>query len=103
MRNALLVIDIQNDFVEGGALPVTGGRQVAAMVSRHVRHFKQEYNFVVATRDYHEDPTGHFSDQPDFVNTWPPHCLPAPPAPAPCTPISNLFRHKFTSLVAYNA
>src|SRR5712692_10053373 len=80
MRNALLVIDIQNDFVEGGALPVTGGRQVAAMVSRHVRHFKQEYNFVVATRDYHEDPAGHFSDHPDFATTWPPHCVIGTPA-----------------------
>ncbi len=99
MRNALLVIDIQNDFVEGGALPVTGGRQVAAMVSRHVRHFKQEYNFVVATRDYHEDPAGHFSDHPDFATTWPPHCLIGTQGAALCTPIFNLVREKFISVV----
>ena len=99
MRNALLVIDIQNDFVEGGALPVTGGRQVAAMVSRHIRHFKQEYNFVVATRDYHEDPAGHFSDHPDFATTWPPHCVIGTPGAALCTPIFNLVREKFISVV----
>ena len=47
MRNALLVIDIQNDFVEGGSLPVTGGRDVAAKVSRHIRHFKRDRKSVV--------------------------------------------------------
>jgi nicotinamidase/pyrazinamidase len=99
MRNALVVVDIQNDFVEGGSLPVNGGRQVAAMVSRHIRHFKQEYTFVVATRDYHEDPEGHFSDHPDFVNTWPPHCVIGTPGSALCTPIFNLVREKFISTV----
>lgn len=99
MRNALLVIDIQNDFVEGGALPVTGGKQVAAMVSRHIRHFKQEYTFVVATRDSHEDPAGHFSDTPDFVTTWPPHCIIGTPGAALCAPIFNLVREKFISTV----
>ncbi len=92
MRNALVVVDIQNDFVEGGSLPITGGRNVAAMVSRHLRHFKTEYQFVVATRDYHEDPTDHFSDHPDFVNTWPPHCVIGTPGAALCQPISNLLR-----------
>jgi nicotinamidase/pyrazinamidase len=94
MRNALLIVDVQNDFVEGGSLPVTGGRQVASMVSRHVRHFKTEYQFVAATRDYHEDPEGHFSDHPDFVTTWPPHCIAGTPGAALCQPISNLVREK---------
>jgi nicotinamidase/pyrazinamidase len=94
MRNALLIVDVQNDFVEGGSLPVTGGRQVASMVSRHIRHFKTEYQFVAATRDYHEDPAGHFSDHPDFVNTWPPHCIAGTPGAALCQPISNLVREK---------
>ena len=61
MRNGLLVIDVQNDFVEGGSLPVAGGQQVAALISRHLRHFKGEYQFVAATRDFHEDPPDHFS------------------------------------------
>ena len=99
MKNALLIIDIQNDFVEGGALPVTGGRQVAAMISRHLRHFKQEYDFVVATRDYHEDPEGHFSDHPDFVNTWPPHCVIGTPGAAFVPPIQNLVREKLIQTV----
>ncbi len=99
MRNALLVVDVQNDFVEGGALPVTGGQQVASMVARHIRHFKQEYSFVVATRDYHEDPAGHFSDHPDFVNTWPPHCIIGTPGAALCPPISNLVREKLVATV----
>jgi len=99
VRNALLVVDIQNDFVEGGALPVKGGMQVAAMVSRHLRHFKQEYNFVVATRDYHEDPAGHFSDHPDFINTWPPHGVIGTQGAALCPPIFNLVREKLISTV----
>jgi len=68
MRNALLVVDLQNDFVEGGALPVPGGTQIVAHVARHVRHFRSEYTFVVATRDLHEDPPDHFSDKPDYIN-----------------------------------
>ncbi len=99
MRNALVVVDIQNDFVEGGSLPVTGGRNVAALVSRHLRHFKPEYQFVVATRDYHEDPADHFSDHPDFVNTWPPHCVIGTPGAALCQPISNLVREHFIQAV----
>jgi nicotinamidase/pyrazinamidase len=99
MRNALLVIDVQNDFVEGGSLPVTGGRDVAAMVSRHIRHFKSEYEFVVATRDYHEDPGEHFSDHPDFKNSWPPHCVAGTPGAALCAPIQNLVREKLIQAV----
>jgi nicotinamidase/pyrazinamidase len=99
MRNALLVVDIQNDFVEGGSLPVTGGRQVAAMVARHIRHFKTEYQFVVATRDTHEDPQDHFSDHPDFVNTWPPHGVVGTAGAALCQPISNLVREHLIQAV----
>src|SRR6266480_3512553 len=62
MRNALLVVDVQVDFVEGGSLGVPGGLQVAAMIARHVRHFKSEYQFVVASRDYHIDVCGIATD-----------------------------------------
>jgi nicotinamidase/pyrazinamidase len=99
MRNALLIVDVQNDFIEGGALPIKGGAQVAAMVSRHIRHFKTEYSFVVATRDYHEDPSDHFSDNPDFVNTWPPHCIIGTRGSALCPPIFNLIREKLIATV----
>src|SRR5437016_2908790 len=60
MRNALLVVDVQSDFVEGGSLGVAGGLAVAAMIARHIRHFRYEYQFVVASRDYHEDAPDHY-------------------------------------------
>lgn len=72
MTRALVVVDVQNDFCEGGSLPVTGGAAVAAAVSAHIR--SSGYAHVVATRDHHVDPGAHFSDTPDFVDTWPVHC-----------------------------
>jgi nicotinamidase/pyrazinamidase len=99
MRNALLIVDVQVDFVEGGSLGVPGGMQVAAMIARHVRHFKNEYQFVVASRDYHEDPADHFSDHPDFITTWPPHCVVGTPGAAFVPAIQNLIREKFIQLV----
>lgn len=68
--DALIVVDVQNDFCEGGALGVGGG----AAVSRAISSLAGEYRTVVATRDYHVDPGDHFSDHPDFVDSWPPHC-----------------------------
>jgi nicotinamidase/pyrazinamidase len=99
MRNALLVVDVQADFVQGGSLPVPGGLEVAAMIARHIRHFKFEYQFVVASRDYHEDPADHFSDHPDFVNTWPPHCVIGTPGAAFVPSIQNLVREKYIQTI----
>ncbi len=99
MRNALLVVDVQVDFVEGGSLGVQGGRQVAAMIARHVRHFKYEYQFVVASRDYHEDAPDHISDHPDYINTWPPHCMVGTPGAAFVPTIQNLVREKYIQTV----
>jgi nicotinamidase/pyrazinamidase len=73
MARALIVVDVQNDFCEGGSLPVTGGAAVAAAISAYVAG--TPYDQVVATRDYHIDPGDHFSDQPDYVRTWPVHCV----------------------------
>ncbi len=70
---ALIVVDVQNDFCEGGSLAVTGGAQVAADVAELIA--TGEYETVVATRDHHVDPGPHFSDTPDFVDSWPPHCV----------------------------
>jgi nicotinamidase/pyrazinamidase len=69
---ALIVVDVQNDFCEGGSLAVAGGAAVAAAISGHVRTVS--YDHVVATRDHHIDPGAHFSATPDFVDSWPPHC-----------------------------
>src|SRR3712207_6929333 len=75
MTRALLVIDVQNDFCEGGSLAVAGGSDVAAAISEHARTAAGEYASVVASRDHHVDPGGHFSHCPDFVDSWPAHCV----------------------------
>jgi nicotinamidase/pyrazinamidase len=73
MATALIVVDVQNDFCEGGSLAVAGGAAVAAAISAHMAD--TPYDHVVATRDYHVDPGAHFSDHPDFVASWPVHCV----------------------------
>ncbi|WP_448638173.1 isochorismatase family protein [Geodermatophilus sp. URMC 63] len=75
MTRALVVVDVQNDFCEGGSLAVAGGAAVAAAISAHAREAAGEYAHVVATRDHHVDPGGHFAEQPDFLETWPAHCV----------------------------
>ncbi|MEO9329942.1 nicotinamidase [Gordonia aurantiaca] len=68
--DALIVVDVQNDFCEGGSLAVSGGAAVARAISKILG----EYKTVVVTRDHHIDPGDHFSDEPDYVDSWPPHC-----------------------------
>lgn len=77
MTKALIVVDVQNDFCEGGSLAVAGGAAVAAAISQHIA--TSSYDHVVATRDYHVDPGEHFSDMPDFIDTWPVHCVAGTP------------------------
>jgi nicotinamidase/pyrazinamidase len=73
MTKALLVVDVQNDFCEGGSLAVAGGAAVAAGISALLAN--ADYEVVAATRDAHRDPHEHFSATPDFVDSWPPHCV----------------------------
>ena len=73
MTRALIVVDVQNDFCEGGSLAVAGGAAVAAAITGHIP--SAGYDHVVATRDHHVDPGRHFADQPDFLETWPAHCV----------------------------
>jgi nicotinamidase/pyrazinamidase len=94
MRNALLVVDVQQDFVEGGSLGVTGGIVLAAHIAQHLRHFKEQYQYVVASRDLHENAPDHISDHPDFQNTWPPHCMVGTAGAAFVPTIQNLVREK---------
>jgi nicotinamidase/pyrazinamidase len=75
MSRALIVVDVQNDFCEGGSLAVAGGTAVAAAVTEHMRTAVGDYAHVVATRDHHIDPGHHFAEQPDFLETWPAHCV----------------------------
>jgi nicotinamidase/pyrazinamidase len=75
MTRALLVVDVQNDFCEGGSLAVAGGTAVAAAISEHLQTAGGQYAHVVATRDHHIDPGRHFAEHPDFLDTWPAHCV----------------------------
>jgi nicotinamidase/pyrazinamidase len=74
MSQALIIVDVQNDFCEGGSLAVVGGAGVAAGISRLLSESPQRWDHVVATKDYHIDPGSHFGDPPDYVDSWPPHC-----------------------------
>ncbi len=71
---ALIVVDVQNDFCEGGSLAVTGGAAVADALTDYLAA-GPGYHHVVATKDFHIDPGDHFSDQPDYSSSWPPHCV----------------------------
>jgi nicotinamidase/pyrazinamidase len=80
MKQALIVVDVQNDFCEGGSLPVAGGARVASDIAELLHHWTRQdpkapaYDLVVATKDHHIDPGAHWSDTPDFVDSWPVHC-----------------------------
>jgi nicotinamidase/pyrazinamidase len=81
---ALIVVDVQNDFVEGGSLGVTGGRDVATRISEHLAAHADDHAVIAASRDWHHDPvdgdtnSGHFAapgEDPDYNTTWPVHCV----------------------------
>ncbi len=80
MKRALIVVDVQNDFCEGGSLPVSGGARVASDIAEVLRHWSTgdpqapDYAHVVATKDHHIDPGDHWSREPDYVTSWPVHC-----------------------------
>jgi nicotinamidase/pyrazinamidase len=75
MSRALIIVDVQNDFCEGGSLPVSGGAAVAKGISLVLDRAGARWDHVVATKDYHVDPGAHFSEHPDFVDSWPAHCV----------------------------
>ena len=75
-----MIVDVQNDFCEGGSLAVAGGAEVARAISAYLAGPDGGgYDHVVATQDFHIDPGAHFSAEPDFVATWPPHCVAGTP------------------------
>ncbi len=78
MTRALFIVDVQNDFTEGGALGVDGGAAVAAAVSAYLAAHASDYGLVIASRDWHnagDDNGGHFAAEPDYVDSWPVHCV----------------------------
>ena len=80
MTRALIVVDVQNDFCEGGSLPVSGGARVAGDIGQLLHHWSRQddhapsYDVVVATKDHHIDPGDHWSREPDYAQSWPVHC-----------------------------
>jgi nicotinamidase/pyrazinamidase len=107
VTRALVIVDVQNDFCEGGSLAVAGGAKVAQGISEYLASPEgREYDHIVATQDYHVDPGSHFSDHPDFAGSWPPHCIAGTPGaqfhPAlDTTPVEAVFR-KGAHLAAYS-
>lgn len=79
MAEALIIVDVQTDFCEGGALAVEGGARVAGEISEFLEDNHAEYDAVVTTQDWHIDPGPHFSDDPDFKVSWPVHCVAGTP------------------------
>jgi nicotinamidase/pyrazinamidase len=84
MSRGLLIVDVQNDFTEGGALGVEGGAGVAERITEHLRASRDDYALVIASRDWHhgdDDNGGHFATDaaPDFTVTWPVHCVAGTP------------------------
>lgn len=75
-RRALVIVDVQNDFcdIPGAALPVAGGAALAGRISEFMRSDSEEYAAIAATRDWHVEAGDHFSEEPDFEKSWPPHC-----------------------------
>jgi nicotinamidase/pyrazinamidase len=71
-KSALLIIDLQNDFCPGGALPVPDGNRVVRPLNRAVELFSAAKRPVLASRDWHPEVTSHFRD---FGGVWPPHCV----------------------------
>ena len=112
MTRALLIVDVQNDFTEGGALGVDGGAEVAARVTRHLAAHRQDYALVAASRDWHhgdDDNGGHFAvgAAPDFDTTWPVHCVAGTPGAEyhPALDVSEVQVHvrKGQGAAAYSA
>ena len=82
MPRALVIVDVQPTFCEGGALPVEGGNACAQRVADFVAAHASDYDCIVTSQDWHIDPGSHFSDNPDFVDTWPHTASQVPPRPS---------------------
>jgi nicotinamidase/pyrazinamidase len=81
-RTACLVVDCQVDFCPGGSLAVEGGDRVAAAITERLAGRATGAPLVIASRDWHLDPGGHFAAEgtaPDYVTSWPRHCVAGTP------------------------
>lgn len=79
MKNVLIVVDVQKDFCENGNLAVAGGNNAAVQIANYIDAESEKFDVIVATKDWHVNPGEHFASYsgpaPDFVNTWPDHCV----------------------------
>ncbi|WP_080796440.1 nicotinamidase [Corynebacterium pacaense] len=75
MARALVLVDVQRDFCPGGSLATERGNEVAGLIGAYQLSHASDYGVVVATQDWHIDPGAHFSDTPDFIDSWPVHCV----------------------------
>lgn len=74
MKSALVIVDVQNDFIEGGSLAVPGGLELAERLGSFIQG-DHGYDHIVVTQDWHINPGSHFSEKPDYVDSWPRHCV----------------------------
>lgn len=72
MKTAIFIVDVQNDFIEGGSLGVAGGEQVALNLVEHLNTVT--YDTIITSQDWHKDPGNHWAENPDYIDTWPVHC-----------------------------
>ena len=108
---ALIVVDVQNDFCPGGSLAVATGDIVASRITEWLRSGTERYELVVATMDWHPAPGevpsfAHFADRPDFATTWPAHCVHGTPGaqlhPSLVLPPGSVVVRKGQSDAAYS-
>lgn len=100
---ALIVVDVQNDFVEGGSLAVAGGLEVAHRIANLIHSYREGvfknsnmFDYIVATKDFHlaeHDNGGHISDTPDYVDSWPAHCVMGTEGAQFAPPIADVAEH----------
>ena len=103
---ALVVVDVQNDFCPGGALGTARGDEVASKIQALIAEGDNrgcDYSHIVATQDWHIDPGAHFSDDPDFVDSWPVHCVAESEGAALRGPIADIAFDEFFRKGEYEA
>ncbi len=72
---AIIVVDSQPDFYEGGALPVDGATATSYRIAQFLCERRGDFDLAIVTQDWHLNPGEHWSSEPDFVTSWPVHCV----------------------------
>ena len=97
---ALVIVDVQPTFCEGGSLAVEGGNQVAADIGALI-HSDHGYALVATTQDWHIEPGDHFSEEPDLIDSWPPHGVAGTPDAALHPALADEAQHIDCGAVSY--